>query len=431
MTNLKSTKRALVSSVMALFLCFAMLLGTTYAWFTDEVTSANNIIQTGTLDVKMYYSNDGVDYIDVEGEDVAPAFDYKHWEPGYTEVKYVKIVNAGSLALQYQLNIVTDELAVAGDYNLADVIDVYMFAADATIDRAAIDAATPVCTLSDLIANADGAASGVLLPKEGVGATDVNSDNAPRGEVTYCIVLKMQEDADNNYQNLSVGEGFSLQLLATQYTWENDAFDHTYDQFAGFTPKADVQETGGQWIETSTHDRIWANTTFQFQPTETLEEAEQSPYRYWHADFVIKADKNIAPNAIVLPGYYSAYCDAVNNGKWVGLSTDDTITAGTEIRLIEVLSEAMEATVYVNYEEICRWGNDGTGFLCGVSAADLDENGTYDAAGTTITVELRLYETTIAPDATSGSANIETGEYVVAGVYTYTIPETTADQTQP
>ncbi len=54
MTNAKSTKRALLSSVVALLLCFSMLLGTTFAWFTDSATSAGNKIQAGTLDVQLW-----------------------------------------------------------------------------------------------------------------------------------------------------------------------------------------------------------------------------------------------------------------------------------------------------------------------------------------------------------------------------------------
>ena len=53
MTKAKTTKRALLSSVLALFLCFAMLIGTTFAWFTDSVTSANNIITSGNLDIEL------------------------------------------------------------------------------------------------------------------------------------------------------------------------------------------------------------------------------------------------------------------------------------------------------------------------------------------------------------------------------------------
>ena len=54
MTKRRSTKNALISSVLALVLCFTMLLGTTYAWFTDSVTSATNIIAAGNLDIELY-----------------------------------------------------------------------------------------------------------------------------------------------------------------------------------------------------------------------------------------------------------------------------------------------------------------------------------------------------------------------------------------
>ncbi|MBQ7364533.1 MAG: hypothetical protein IJW46_02920, partial [Clostridia bacterium] len=55
MTNKKNTRRAFLASLMALLLCFSSLMGTTYAWFTDSVTSANNVIQSGNLDVELYY----------------------------------------------------------------------------------------------------------------------------------------------------------------------------------------------------------------------------------------------------------------------------------------------------------------------------------------------------------------------------------------
>ena len=430
MANIKSTKRAIITSVFSLFICVAMLIGTTYAWFTDEVTSSGNIIQTGTLEIGMYYG-DSANAIDNDASTGA-IFNYQHWEPGYTEVKYVKIVNKGTLAFKFQLNIIPNVIPAAGEPNLADVIDVYLFDANATIDRAAIAAATPVGTLSDLMAENDGAAHGVLLPDPSVASTDVNADQAPAGEIVYCIVLKMQEDAGNDYQNLSVGEGFALQLLATQYTWENDSFDHLYDDNADFeaAPRAEVIVTEGKEISTSTHGDIWANTTFQFKPTETLDEALENPYRLYHADFVVKSDKDIAPNTIVLPGYYSAYCDNYNDHKWVGLSSDDTITAGTELRLIQILGEALGGSITVSYEDICRWGNDGTGFLCGVAAKDLDGDGIYDAAGATITVELRLYEVPEQGECAEGGGckhpyyDCETGadNYITIGTYKYTVP---------
>ena len=103
----KSTKRALISSAIALVVCIAMLIGTTFAWFTDNVSSANNIIKSGNLDVVLEYS-----VLDADGNwttyaEVLPTtkiFDYEKWEPGYTSVAKFRVTNNGSLALKYQLS---------------------------------------------------------------------------------------------------------------------------------------------------------------------------------------------------------------------------------------------------------------------------------------------------------------------------------------
>ena len=56
MTSSKSTKRALISSALAILMCVAMLIGTTFAWFTDTASTAVNKIQAGNLDVKLEYA---------------------------------------------------------------------------------------------------------------------------------------------------------------------------------------------------------------------------------------------------------------------------------------------------------------------------------------------------------------------------------------
>lgn len=427
MTSKKTTRRALLSSMIALLLCVSMLVGSTFAWFTDEVTSTGNIIKSGTLDVELLHG-DSADKIDTDASQGA-IFDYKFWEPGYTQIKYVKVINNGDLAFQYQLSIIPNELPVVGEANLADVIDVYMIPVTegmATITRDNYATlGTKAGTLSDLMAKTAG--NGILLPAEGKGSDDYNKIDAPRGEISYCIALHMQEEAGNEYQNLSVGEGFKVELLATQYTWENDSFDHLYDEDAAFLPKANVKLTGGKMIETSTHGTIWANTTFQFLPPQTYDQAQQTPYATWHADFVVSADKDIPAEAVILPGYYTAYCDNYNGGKWIGMSSDDIIPAGTQIRLVDSLASLLNGTVYVNYEEICKWGNDNVGFLCGVS-----DQSKGALAGTTLTVELRLYETYTADEAAEKfgdhSTNYEKGKYETdgkdyfhtIGTYTYT-----------
>ena len=67
MNNTKTTKRALLSSVMAMLICVAMLIGTTFAWFNDSASTAVNKIQAGTLDVQLLMY-DGTDYVDISND---------------------------------------------------------------------------------------------------------------------------------------------------------------------------------------------------------------------------------------------------------------------------------------------------------------------------------------------------------------------------
>ena len=416
----KSSKRALVMSVLSLVLCVSMFVGTTFAWFTDEVVSSNNIIKSGSLDVEMSWSNDKTSWTDAS---TGAIFDYKFWEPGYTEVKYIKIENVGDLAFKFQLNIIPTVKPAAGDANLADVIDVYMFDANTTVDRAAIDTATPVGTLSSLMADADGAAYGYLLPEAGKGSADYNTMvDAPRGELTYCIALKMKEEAGNEYQNLTVGDGFKVQLLATQYTWEKDTFGDDYDEDAEYEteePLADVTVMAPADVENLNIPlysygsfsntgavQVGLDKGFVFKTTETPEAGAESDYATWHADFVVSFDKDILTGTAGLAGQYDFW-----GMNWVGFEAFDVdsadgvdgIPANMACRLLAGKG------VTISYEELCK--NVKT-FNCGV----FDVNGAN--AGTTITVELRLYE---APSTgTTGPLDVETGNYITIATYTYT-----------
>jgi len=129
---------------------------------------------------------------------------------------------------------------------------------------------------------------------------------------------------------------------------------------------------------------------------------------------VVSVNKDVPAYSVGLAGYYDAWC-SLNNDKWVLLASDVEIKAGTEIRLVDAMGNG---GITVAYRELCEYGNDGIGFLCG--AVDLSgkmvgsETAGQLPAGTTITVELRLYE------ATGGSRDTETGNYITAGVYKYT-----------
>lgn len=216
MTKTKSTKRALLMSAMALLLCVSMLIGSTYAWFTDTVTSSGNIIKSGTLDVTMEWFDgtqavpeaNSADWIDAS---TGAIFNSELWEPGYTAVRHIKIANEGTLALKYQLNIIAN----GNVSELAEVIDVYYLdPAQAITNRTDLSDADCIGTLQEVLAGIRTSAFGNLLPTE---------------NHTITLALKMQETAGNEYQNLAIGSSFSIQLLATQLTEEKDSFDENYD----------------------------------------------------------------------------------------------------------------------------------------------------------------------------------------------------------
>ncbi len=230
MTNKKSLKRALVASSIALILCFTMLLGTTYAWFTDTVTSAGNIIKSGTLDIEMDWADGTEDPATTTAwadASQGAIFNYTLWEPGYVQVRHISIKNVGTLALKYSLNITTTGAAS----ELADVIDVYFFDPATQIsDRTALTDANKVGTLADVLAGSITGTEGELLPGE--------ANNPTTANVT--IALKMQETAGNEYQDKSIGTEFAIQLFATQLTYESDSFDNQYDVDAPAVDDADA-----------------------------------------------------------------------------------------------------------------------------------------------------------------------------------------------
>ena len=416
MTNIKNTKRALISSVLSLFLCFAMLLGTTFAWFTDTVSSEGNVIQTGKLKVAFEWADGATDPANTTWTDASEGaiFDYANWEPGYTEARHLKVTNVGTLALNYQMRIVAN--GVVSD--LADVIDVYYFDEDKALTRGDLANAEHLGTLTE-----------VLGTEKHLSNTIKGSLKAGDPSDIHTLVLKMQETAGNEYQDMDLGCTFSVQLIASQMTAEKDSFDDQYDAPAPNPsfPAALVREldnkniTYTEGIGGAEFDGV-LDAAYQFEPTMSYDEfihnsVLTSAYQLWHADYVVYADTDVPANSMMLAGYYSLWCENFNQSRWVGLSSSEDITAGTEIRLVDAMGgNAMT----VNWENLCEYGNDKIGFLCG--ATDL----TGVNAGTTITVELRIYEVGAQGDCAEGGgckhpyASCETGNYMTVGYFTYT-----------
>jgi len=212
----KNLKKALIPSVIALVLCFAMLLGTTFAWFTDTAETGTSVIKSGTLDIELYAKRPtDNDYAKVTKE--TKVFNYELWEPGYTDFVNAKVVNEGTLAIKYTLKIVPTGTVS----ELADVIDVYYAASEVSVtDRASLSNLTKIGTLAQVLA-------GTVTIDDTLNTTDNKEDFAT-------IALVMQTTAGNDYQGKSVGDGFTIQIVATQAAVEEDAFGSDYDASATF-----------------------------------------------------------------------------------------------------------------------------------------------------------------------------------------------------
>jgi len=235
MTNKKGIKRTLFASALSLLLCISMLIGSTFAWFTDSVTSANNKIQAGTLKIDLSVLNEAGTSFDSVKENKDPIFNYDKWEPGYVDVKILKVENKGNLALKWYAKFVSD----AALSKLAEVIDVYVYPSATELDYPTdFDSIENdyqyVGTVADFVNTISTTTYGTL--EEGTSAY-------------LGIALKMRESAGNDYQGLSLG-AFDIQILATQFTSENDQFGPDYDKDSTYpalikvvAPVADTGDT--------------------------------------------------------------------------------------------------------------------------------------------------------------------------------------------
>jgi hypothetical protein len=263
-----------------------------------------------------------------------------------------------------------------------------------------------------------------------------NDETLEAGEdIVYAIVLHMDgTNVGNKYQNLSVGDGFTVQLLATQDV-EGAEYDAT--QAAPIAsvnkredlvnPSTPIVNNADSFVNDSNRDQypflyegdIELDTAYDFSTpveipdTATDEELKKieeeiiatNPYARWHADYVVSFSRDVGAGEIALAGNYGDF-------GWLAMQSIDIdpndgvngIPVGTRIRMLQDI-----LGVYISYAEVCV---DVQDFLCG--AWDLTGNN----AGLVITVELRLYE--VEDYAVNNSWNVETGNSIVIGSFSYT-----------
>ena len=209
MTSSKSTKRALLTSALAILMCVAMLIGTTFAWFTDTASTGVNKIVSGNLKVDIFGA-DSDSHIEKLNFTKAATTDAEAgaeilWEPGCRYLtKGFRIANKGNLALKWKAQVNTGTTAAnEGNFDLLDVIDFY------------------------------------LVKGTGESQTETPLDeftgNLKKTETSDVYYIKgvMQTTAGNDYQGLTL-DGISITVVATQDTVESDSFNNQYDKDAEY-----------------------------------------------------------------------------------------------------------------------------------------------------------------------------------------------------
>ena len=200
MTSSKSTKRALISGALAILMCVAMLIGTTFAWFTDTASTGVNKIVAGNLDIELQMKDNDGNWVNAEGkilpflvEGEIPAEGTEIlWEPGCTYyVPQIRVFNKGNLAVKFEY--IPEALGVTG--KLAEVLELVLPETDGNIEPE------------------------VLKPGEA----------SPEWSFGY----HMLESAGNEYQN-ATATGICVTVVATQATYEKDSIDDQYDKDAEY-----------------------------------------------------------------------------------------------------------------------------------------------------------------------------------------------------
>ena len=207
MTQTK-TKKALLMSVLSMVLCVAMLVGMTFAWFTDTASTGVNKIQAGELKIKLLGANDrelskdtSLTWQKAAGHEAEEVL----WEPNCTyNLETFKVRNAGNLAVKYKVILKATDITNKDGKTLLDVLEW-------KVNGKNVDFKT--------LGNGIEILADQQLPK---GAT-----------MTIDVSAHMKAEAGNDYQGLKI-DGFGVEVYATQLNSENDSYGNTYDQDAQF-----------------------------------------------------------------------------------------------------------------------------------------------------------------------------------------------------
>ena len=231
-----------LTSLLGMVLCVAMFLGTSYAWFSSEVTNVANEIYIGTLDVGLYKENGDTD-LDLAVETNRLLNEDIRWEPGYTAIETVHVVNEGDLAFNYTMNFTDGALKTDGELKLEEIaenFDVWVYydgtqvapAPGSYDDINETNNWSYVGTLEDLLSGKpvlEGVMMTVRDAQQDTTKANAGTTDGVATIDTYTIAVHMKETANDN-RLMGQRITLSVKLIAYQRSQETDAFQNgNYD----------------------------------------------------------------------------------------------------------------------------------------------------------------------------------------------------------
>ena len=265
MNNKRATKRALLTSVMALVMCVVMLVGTTFAWFTDTASTGVNKIQAGNLDIEVEYrTTAGGDWKTLDNADDLFGTEDTRFEPGHTRVVELRITNAGNLALKYKIgmNVVSETAGTnkAGNpYKLSNYLKV------ATTGIQQYNPADQISSLMERLIFQKGN-FGMWTARDFANFELEYTSNGsvhvlqPGAAQILGIKVYMPESVGNEANAISTEKAasisFGLNVLATQYTTESDSYGTQYDKDATYPVIVSNQQQANDAITNATDKKV-------------------------------------------------------------------------------------------------------------------------------------------------------------------------------
>ena len=253
MKRKNTTRNALLTSIISMLLCVSMLVGATFAWFTDSVESGINQIAAGNLDVELYHtntkdSNEKVTASTKLFDEVTPNL----WEPGAVAYENLTVVNEGSLALKYQLAINFENATVHNGHSLDEALKV-------GVVRGGFVGTTREAVLAE------------VSEWQTMTSFNLPGDLSAQEAETYGIVIYWEPTENDNWFNMNnenqgkvLSIDLGVKLVATQKDAEYDSFGNDYDKDASVVVSEDgltlaqaiaqVEDNGIVFIEPGTYN---------------------------------------------------------------------------------------------------------------------------------------------------------------------------------